>query len=579
MIYEWNNVPWRTIEAKVFKLQVKIYKLSKKGNKEEMYRVQETLCRLPAAKLLSVRKVTQDNRGKNTPGVDGVKQISPEERVDLASKLHLNNRSDPIRRIWIPKPNAVDPNEKRPLGIPTIRDRAKQALALLALEPQWEAVFEPNSYGFRPGRSCHDAIAAIYSSINRKSKWVLDADISKCFDRINHSNLLEKIDTYPVMRKQVKAWLKAGILDGKEFLFPTEGTPQGGVISPLLANIALHGMENFLKDWIIQFPYRGTTGQIMNMVDRAKQLTVVRYADDFVVMHPDSLIINKAKKKIEEWLTGMNLELKPSKTRIIHTHIGTSGVEPGCEFLSFKIRQYGIGKYQRKKMGLPFKTLIKPSKRGIKTHLLKIKKQIYKTKDTGALVRKLGPIIRGWSNYQKHVVSSRVFTYAAKQLMIKLMAWGRRKHRKRSKTWIYSRYLQRVGNRLRFGFMESSTQNRPERWIFLKDHTEVTVKRHVKVKGDRSPYDGDWVYWAGRGRNTVGGSPAMKKLLNKQKGRCTICNLFFKPDDIMEIDHIQPQSRGGARRITNLQLVHGHCHQSKSSLDKRKNGDDIEDYN
>lgn len=190
-LYKWKTLPWRRIEAKVFNIQVKIYKLSKEGaKKEEIYKLQILLSRLPAAKLLSVRKVTQDKRGRKTAGVDGVADISPEERLNLATHLHLNNRSDPIRRIWIDKPNA--PNEKRPLGIPTIRDRAKQALPLMVLEPQWEALFEPNSYGFRPGRSCHDAIGAIDLGINRKSKWVLDADISKWFDRINHPQLLKR---------------------------------------------------------------------------------------------------------------------------------------------------------------------------------------------------------------------------------------------------------------------------------------------------------------------------------------------------------------------------------------------------
>lgn len=501
-LYKWNQLPWRRIEAKVFNIQVKIYKLSKEGaKKEEIYKLQILLSRLPAAKLLSVRKVTQDNRGRRTAGVDGVADISPEERLNLATHLHLNNRSDPIRRIWIDKPNA--PNEKRPLGIPTIRDRAKQALALMVLEPQWEALFEPNSYGFRPGRSCHDAIGAVYLGINRKSKWVLDADISKCFDRINHSQLLKRLNTYPLMRRQIKAWLQAGILEGKTDLFPTQGTPQGGVISPLLANIALHGIENHLKDWVTQFPYRNKSGQIINMVDRKSQLTIVRYADDFVMLHPDRQVIEQGRKEIEKLLSVMGLELKPSKTRITHTHRGVEN--PGFDFLSFKVRQYTIGKYQQKKKGLEFKTLIKPSPESVKRHLLQLKRLIYKTKDTGSLIRRLGPAIRGWSNYQRHVVSSRIFSHTARQLMTKLMAWARRKHRLRTKTWIYSKYLRRLEGRLRLGYTGTTSTTMDERWVFLKDHTDVTVERHVKVRGDRSPYDGDWIYWATRGRKTVGG--------------------------------------------------------------------------
>jgi RNA-directed DNA polymerase len=194
--------------------------------------------------MLAVRRVTQDNHGKKTAGVDGIKSLSPAQRLVLVKQIELNAKSKPTRRVWIPKPGT---SEERPLGIPTMNDRALQALIKLVLEPEWEAKFEANSYGFRPGRSCHDAIEAIFNTIRSKSKFVLDADISKCFDKINHQTLLSKLNTFPTLRRQIRAWLKAGVMDGKK-LFPTEeGTPQGGVISPLLANIALHGLEEMIK--------------------------------------------------------------------------------------------------------------------------------------------------------------------------------------------------------------------------------------------------------------------------------------------------------------------------------------------
>ncbi|MEQ9021902.1 MAG: reverse transcriptase domain-containing protein, partial [Pseudomonadales bacterium] len=197
-----------------------------------------------SARALAVRKVTQDNTGKKTAGVDGVKSLSPEARLKLVNELHLSSKVSPTRRVWIDKPGK---EEKRPLGIPTMKDRALQGLVKLVLEPEWEARFEPNSYGFRPGRSCHDSIEAIYIAINQKPKYVLDADIAKCFDKINHEKLLEKLKTFPTIRRQIKAWLKAGVIDRKQWFPASEGTPQGGVISPLLANIALHGMENRIK--------------------------------------------------------------------------------------------------------------------------------------------------------------------------------------------------------------------------------------------------------------------------------------------------------------------------------------------
>src|ERR671932_331044 len=211
-----------------------------------------------SARALSVRRVTQDNNGKKTAGVDGVKSLSPAARLKLVNNLKLGSKVSPTRRVWIPKPGT---EEKRPLGIPTMKDRALQALVKLALEPEWEARFELNSYGFRPGRSCQDAIGAIFNCIRYKNKYVLDADISKCFDKIDHEALLKKLNTSPTIRRQVRAWLKAGVMDGKQ-LFPTsEGTPQGGVISPLLANIALHGMENRIKQYADTLPTRSGHGK------------------------------------------------------------------------------------------------------------------------------------------------------------------------------------------------------------------------------------------------------------------------------------------------------------------------------
>ncbi len=194
-----------------------------------------------AAKCLATRRVTQDNRGKKTAGVDGVKNVSPERRLHLAALLTLPVKATPTRRVWIPKPGT--PAEQRALGIPVMKDRAEQALVKLALEPEWEARFEPNTYGFRPGRSCHDAIEAIFLAIRYKPKYVLDADIAKCFDRINHQALLDKLHTFPAMRRAIRAWLKAGVMDGGT-LYPTdEGTPQGGVATPptMLQNRGIRG--------------------------------------------------------------------------------------------------------------------------------------------------------------------------------------------------------------------------------------------------------------------------------------------------------------------------------------------------
>lgn len=299
-MWEWKHINWRKLERRVFKLQKRIYKASLRGDVKAFRRLQKTLMNSWAAKCLSVRRVTQDNQGKKTAGVDGVKSLSPEARLKLVAKLKPNLKVKPTRRVWIPKPGT---EEKRPLGIPVMNDRALQALFKLALEPEWEARFEPNSYGFRPGRSCHDAIEAIFNAIVQKSKYVLDADIAKCFDRIDHEALLRKLNTFPTIRRQVRAWLKAGVMDGKQ-LFPTsEGTPQGGVISPLLANIALHGMEIRIKEFAKTLDMKKSTGKgQLSWQVKTKGLSLIRYADDFVILHEDITVVQRCREIISEWL-------------------------------------------------------------------------------------------------------------------------------------------------------------------------------------------------------------------------------------------------------------------------------------
>ena len=264
-----------------------------------------------------------------------------------------------------------------------------------------EAYFEANSYDFRPGRGCHDAIDAIFGSINQKAKWVLDADIAKCFDRIDHKALLEKLNTLPIFRRQIRAWLKAGVVDGGKMFETVEGTPQGGVISPLLANVALHGLEEEVKS---------LAG---NSKVKRQELTVVRYADDFVVMHKDRKMVEKAQEVIADWLGKIGLELKPEKTQITHT---LNGENPGFNFLGFNVRQYEAGKYHtgRNASGKPlgFKTLIKPSKESIGRHKERLSNVVkgYKNAPQAALISKLNPIIRGWSNYFRTVVSKETYS-------------------------------------------------------------------------------------------------------------------------------------------------------------------------
>jgi RNA-directed DNA polymerase len=496
-----------------------------------------------SAKCLAVRQVTQDNQGKRTPGIDGIAALSPEERMDLLSVLSLDARPKPVRRVWIPKPGS---DEKRPLGIPTIHDRAVQALVKLALGPEWEAKFEPNSYGFRPGRSCHDAIEAIFGVTHLQSKYVLDADIAKCFDRINHDALLDKINTFPALRRLIKSWLKAGVLDG-DTLFPTEeGTPQGGVISPLLANIALHGLEEYIRS---SFPrHRSVNGK----KSAPWQPHVIRYADDFVVLHPDREVIQECRQLAQQWLKGLGLELKPSKTRLTHT-LDDQGEGCGFNFLGFHVRQYPKGKYRSGKTkggeALGFKTIIKPGKEKVLLHQRKVAEIVRRMSSSSQkeLIKVLNPIIRGWSNYYRTVTGKVVFQKLDHVLFRVLWRWARRRHPNKGAHWIRRRYWRTPG--WTFGCPKGPT---------LLKHTATPIQRHVKVQGSRSPFDGDWVYWTTRMGRYPGIRCWMAYLLKRQRGICYHCGQYFMPGALLEIHHLDELYSKG--RFRNIVAVHRHCH-------------------
>lgn len=546
---EWNQINWRQAERRVFKLQKRIFQASERGDVKAVRQMQKTLIRSWSARLVAVRKVTQDNQGKNTAGVDGVKSLTPSRRIALANNLRITLKSQPVRRVMINKPGS---KEKRPLGIPTINDRALQALVKLALEPEWEAVFEPNSYGFRPGRSCHDAIAAIFASINHKAKYVLDADIEKCFDRINHEAILKKLNTFPKLRHQIKAWLKAGVLEfGK--LFPTnEGTPQGGVLSPLLANIALHGMEERVKQYAEML--KGS-----KKINRTA-LSLIRYADDFVIMHEELSVVKNCQKIIAEWLSDIGLELKPSKTKLTHTLNKYEGAV-GFDFLGFHVQQYKVGNYRSASNGntkLGFKTIITPDPSQIKLHLERIAEVVdnHKAAPQVALILKLNPIIRGWSNYYSGVASKSTFAKVDSLTYNKLRAWARRRGKGNINQ---GKYWRTVGKR--------SWCFSTELGLELLLHSATPIVRHVKVRGNASPYNGDWIYWSQRLRKHPEVPTRVAKLLKTQLGKCTHCGLYFTSTDIVEVDHIIPRVLGGLDLDENLQLLHKHCHDIKTASD------------
>lgn len=571
LIRGWKTLPWAEIRERVFKLQRIIYEASKVGNIKKVRRFQHLLCNSTAARLLAVRRITQDNTGKVTAGVDGVKRLTPNQRLLMVSILRVPTRAKPVRRVWIPKPGKT---EKRPLGIPTIYDRCLQYLFVIFMEPEWEAKFEENSYGFRPGRSCHDAVIAIRSYVQKRAKYVMDADIAKCFDRIDHLALLSKTGLIGKYRKQLKYWLKSGVLDGKTFSESTVGTPQGGAISPLLANIALHGMENVLKEFVKQFKMSYSTGTPIKVSRRAETLGVVRYADDFVILHHDKAVILACYGKVKEFLSGVGLEISPSKTRLTHTlkleemdtlDEGFDGVV-GFNFLGFTIKQF-YSKYRSAlstgSTPLGYKTLVYPSRKAINSYQEKLHQVILvqgKGMSQTDLIKKLNPIIRGWSNYYG-AFDANTMNFLTKQdylMYLKLRKWGRRVFGTTGK----ARSLFRKIGENKWTFAVSKDLALLNHWRYA-----TPSSRMIKVVGSASPYDSNQKYWTKRLRAKSSLPTRTYFLLNQQKGICTFCKCKFYYNDIMEVDHIIPSHKGGSDLWLNLQLLHRHCHHHKTSLD------------
>lgn len=553
----------RNLAAKVFNTQLQIYQLSAQNKVQQMHALQDRCIKSPAFRIIAINRVTVDATGKKAAGVDNKLGLTGAERMALYKSLVLDGTANPIRRVWIPKPET---DEKRPLGIPTIEDRAKQALCLLVLEPEWEAKFEDNSYGFRTGRHPHDAIKQIKNSLLHATKWIYVADVEKCFDTISHNYLLGKL-TQPsgsVIHTQIKAWLQAGILDhGSPFVFSSKGTPQGYVISPLLANIALDGLENAVMDEINKFPNR------KKMMEQTK---VIRYADKFIVMVPDKNRFNTVVTGIDTFLANkIGLNIKKSKTRILHSLDKNLCPDNNTsfQFLNMLIQQRSVGKRSvRKASGnrpVNWKVVILPHPTKVKYHFNQIRKTIKKCTKSSEVIKRLNPIIRGWCQYYR---VSDAATYKAvasynRRLYLLVSNWQKRTHhtRKRINT------LWKTEGNNNWVFYCKSSKNKKEYILINYQCVSWSVNSYVKVKKICSPYDGNNIYWVRRLPSKNQGF--FIHLMENQKFVCRYCNKAFLATDHLQIDHIIPRFLGGSEDPNNLQVLHKECHSEKTAKERK----------
>jgi RNA-directed DNA polymerase len=539
---DWQAIPWLKIHREVRRLQARIVKATQAGKRGKVKALQHLLTHSFSGKALAVRRVTE-NQGKNTPGVDGATWRTPSAKTRAIRQIRRRGyQPQPLRRVYIPKSNG----KRRPLGIPTMQDRAMQALYKLALDPIAETTGDRNSYGFRSERSTADAIAQCFITLATKTspQWILEGDIKSCFDRISHDWLLANI---PMDKVILRKWLKAGYLEKQAFYSTEEGAPQGGVISPVLANLALDGLEPLLRK---HFP-----SQRWNKPK--DKVNLVRYADDFIITGTSqALLVKEVKPLVEGFLAERGLELSAEKTRVTH-------IEAGFDFLGQNVRKYSGGKV----------LLITPSKKNVKAFLETVKGTVrrHRGAPAAAVIARLNPLIRGWANYHRHVVSKRTFSKVDEAINTALWRWAVNGHRNKGKRWISRQYWKPEETRNWVFTGEYVGEHGETRTLRLLQASQTPIKRHVKIKSEANPYDPEWeVYFEERLGVKMAANRQGRRTLNflwrQQGGLCPVCQQPITQLTGWHNHHLVMRSHGGGDHVSNRVLLHPTCHRQAHSL-------------
>jgi len=538
----WQGINWAHVHRQVRRLQARIVKAIQEGRPNKVKALQWLLTHSFRGKALAVKRVTT-NRGKNTPGVDHVIWNTPEAKTNAIASMKRRGYSPlPLRRVFIPKKNG---QKTRPLGIPSMIDRAMQALHLLALEPVAETTGDPNSYGFKPERSTADAGAQCFTVLAQASaaQWVLEADIKGCFDHISHDWMIANV---PTDKTILRKWLKAGFVYRNE-LFPTEaGTPQGGIISPVLANMTLDGLEAKLAE---KFPKAKQRGLKMHMV---------RYADDFIITgHSKAWLENEVKPAVVEFLAERGLVLSPEKTRITH-------IKDGFDFLGWNIRTYDG------------KLLMKPSKANVIAHLDKIRQVIKanKTAKQANLIRLLNPILRGWANYHRHVVAKKTFARNDAIIWSRLWQWATRRHPNKGAQWVKAKYFQTRGARHWVFAAKEKREDGTQSEVILLNEGDTPIQRHVKIKSAANPHDPQWeqyfeTRWGQKMLNSMRGRKKLYRVWLTQDGTCPVCQERITKDSPWTVQHIVKRTDGGTDAASNTLMLHLTCRRKQHNAATR----------